>query len=222
MADVVGTGAYASLVPGSLERRHDRRRRHERVRQELIDAALNLSVRRSFKDLTVENVAREAGVTRSAFYVYFGDKEELLLGALEDLIVSHQARLGRCWRDTGNPRRDVESAIYSICRIYADSSDLLGLAAEAATYDEEVRELWGSVLESVTEGTSDEIVRLQRAGEIPDAIDAAAVAEGLVLMTERSLQFHLAQGESSADEVAASLVKVWWPTLFGPEPPAAR
>jgi len=207
-------GSYASRVPGSLERRHDRRRRHERVRQELIDATLVLAARRSFKDLTVENVAREAGVARSAFYVYFGDKEELLLGALEDLVASHQARLGRCWRDTGDPRRDVESSIYSICRIYADSSTLLGLATEAATYDEEVRELWNSVLEEVTDGTAAEIRRLQRAGAVDDSLDGPVIAQGLVLMTERSMQLHLAQGESAADEVAARLVKVWWATLF--------
>lgn len=221
-----GTGGsrpafYASLVPGPLERRHDRRRRHERVRQELIEAALALSARRSFKDLTVENVTREAGVTRSAFYVYFGDKEELLLGALEDLLASLQTRLGSCWRDTGNPRRDVESSIYSICRIYADSSGLLGLAMEASTYDEEVRELWTGVLETVIEGTATEIRRLQTAGAIAEALEPDPIAEGLVLMTERGMQLHLAQGESSPDEVAASLVKVWWAALFGPQPQAA-
>lgn len=203
-----------SGVPSSLERRQDRRRRHERTRQELIDAALQLSARGSFKDLTVEGVAATAGVSRSAFYVYFGDKEELLLGALEDLVASHQARLGRCWRQTGNPRRDVESSIYSVCRIYADSSGLLGLAGEAATYDEEVRELWADVLEQAITGTAEEFGRLQREGAVDESLDVAAVAEGLVLMTERSMQFHLAQGDAAPDEVAARLVKVWLATLF--------
>lgn len=203
-----------SGVPSSLERRQDRRRRHERTRQELIDAALQLSARGSFKDLTVEGVAATAGVSRSAFYVYFGDKEELLLGALEDLVASHQARLGRCWRQTGNPRRDVESSIYSVCRIYADSSGLLGLAGEAATYDEEVRELWADVLEQAITGTAEELGRLQREGAVDESLDVAAVAEGLVLMTERSMQFHLAQGDAAPDEVAARLVKVWLATLF--------
>ena len=149
-------------MPTSLERRHNRRRRHERTRQELIEAALNQSAEGSFKDLTVEGVTREAGVARSAFYVYFGDKEELLLGALEDLIASHQSRLGRCWKQSDDPRRDIERGIYGMARVYADSSDLLALAGEAATYDEEVRELWSTVLETVTEGTQEEIERLQK------------------------------------------------------------
>lgn len=206
------------MVPTSLERRHNRRRRHERTRQELIDAALSQSAARSFKDLTVENVTRAAGVARSAFYVYFGDKEELLLGALEDLVASHQNRLGRCWQQGDDPRRDVERSLYGICRVYADSSALLGLAAEAATYDEEVRELWSTVIETVVEGTAEEIRRLQATGAVAASLDADALAEGLVLMTERSFQVHLAQGESSPNDVAAGLTKVWWAALFGPAP----
>lgn len=199
-----------------MERRHNRRRRHERTRQELIDAALGQSAAGSFKDLTVEGVTREAGVARSAFYVYFGDKEELLLGALEDLIASHQNRLGRCWQQGDDPRRDIERGIYGMARVYSDSSALLALAAEASTYDEEVRELWGTVLETVTEGTREEIERLQKAGSIDGALDPEALSEGLVLMTERSFQLHLAQGQGDPNEVASSLTRVWWAALFGP------
>ncbi|HNC04799.1 MAG TPA: TetR/AcrR family transcriptional regulator [Solirubrobacterales bacterium] len=206
-------------MPTSMERRHNRRRRHERTRQELIEAALNQSAAGSFKDLTVEGVTREAGVARSAFYVYFGDKEELLLGALEDLIAPHQTRLGRCWQQGDDPRRDIERGIYGMARIYAGNSALLALAGEAATYDEEVRELWSTVLETTTEGTREEIERLQKAGSVNESLDPEALAEGLVLMTERSFQVHLAQGEDDPNEVASSLTRVWWATLFGPTSP---
>lgn len=177
---------------------------------------MNQATAGSFKDLTVEGITREAGVARSAFYVYFGDKEELLLGALEDLIASHQNRLGRCWQPGEDPRREIERGIYSMARIYADSRDLLALAGEAATYDEEVRELWTTVLETITEGTREEIERLQRAGSINESLDPDALSEGLVLMTERSFQVHLAQGEGDHKEVASSLTRVWWAALFGP------
>lgn len=208
-------------MPNSLERRHNRRRRHERTRQELIQAALDQAVAGSFKDLTVEGVTRAAGVSRSAFYVYFGDKEELLLGALEDLIASHQNRLGNCWPQEGDPKRGVEKAIYDVARVFADNSDLLALAFETATYDEEVREIWSTLTESVTEGTAEEIRRLQGGGAVDPSLDAAVLADGLVLMTERSFQLNLAQGEARPDAVAADLTKVWWAALFGIAAPGA-
>ena len=101
-------------------------------------------------------------------------------------------------------------------RVYADSSELLALAGEAATYDEEVRELWSTVLETITEGTREEIERLQGTGAIDSSLDPEALSEGLVLMTERSFQVHLAQGQSNPNDVASSLTRVWWAALFGP------
>lgn len=210
-------------MPNSLERRHNRRRRHERTRQELIQAALDQASSGSFKDLTVESITREAGVSRSAFYVYFGDKEELLLGALEDLIASHQNRLGNCWPSDGDPRRGIEKAIYDISRVYADNSELLALAHETATYDDEVRELWSALLETITDGTIEQIRTRQREGAIAGSLDAVALANGLVLMTERSLQVNLGQDERGAESVAAELTKVWWAALFQHAPaPAPR
>ncbi|HNH87512.1 MAG TPA: hypothetical protein PLE93_10450, partial [Solirubrobacterales bacterium] len=94
-------------------------------------------------------------------------------------------------------------------------------AGEAATYDEEVRELWSTVLETTTEGTREEIERLQKAGSVNESLDPEALAEGLVLMTERSFQVHLAQGEDDPNEVASSLTRVWWATLFGPPLPSS-
>ena len=201
-------------MPSSLERRHSRRRRHERTRQELISAALEQAVAGSFKDLTVEGVTRAAGVSRSAFYVYFGDKEELLLGALEDLMTDHRERLGSCWDDTDDPRRALEKGLYGIARTYAENADLLGLAFETATYDEEVRELWMALLETVIETTAERIRSLQRGGAVPAGLDPEALAEGLVLMSERSFQVNLAEGDLGAEATAAAVTKVWWAALF--------
>ena len=209
-------------MANSLERRHNRRRRHERTRQELISAALDQAVAGSFKDLTVEGVTRAAGVSRSAFYVYFGDKEELLLGALEDLIADHRERLGKCWAEGDDPRRALEKGLYAVARTYAENSELLGLAFETATYDEEVRELWMALLESVSEATEERIRSLQREGRIAAGLDAGALAEGLVLMSERSFQVNLGDGDLGAEATAASVTKVWRAALFdgsgaGPE-----
>lgn len=201
-------------MANSLERRHNRRRRHERTRQELISAALEQAVAGSFKDLTVEGVTRAAGVSRSAFYVYFGDKEELLLGALEDLIGDQRERLGSCWAEADDPRRALEKGLYGVARTYAENSDLLGLAFETATYDEEVRELWMALLETVTETTAERIRSLQRQREIPAGLDPEALAEGLVLMSERSFQVNLADGDLGAEATAAAVTKVWWAALF--------
>lgn len=172
----------------------------------------------SFKDLTVEGITREAGVSRSAFYVYFGDKEELLLGALEDLISDHRERLGKCWSASPDPRAALGKGLLEVARIYAANSDLLGLTFETATYDEEVRELWMAVLEEAIETTAGRIRELQASQLIAAPLDAEALADGLVLMTERSFQVNIGRGGQPAEPAAAAVTAVWTAALFGPEP----
>ncbi len=53
-------------------------------RQLLVDAAWRCAALRGFRDLTVDDVCAEAGVSKGAFYGYFVHKQDLLLALLED------------------------------------------------------------------------------------------------------------------------------------------
>jgi TetR/AcrR family transcriptional regulator, repressor for uid operon len=53
-------------------------------RQQLIDAAWRGVVGRGFRALTVDDVCDEAGVSKGAFYIYFEQKQDLLLALLDD------------------------------------------------------------------------------------------------------------------------------------------
>ena len=53
-------------------------------RQQLIDAAWRCLADRGFGSLTVDDVCSEAGVSKGAFYVYFEQKQDLLLALLDD------------------------------------------------------------------------------------------------------------------------------------------
>ena len=53
-------------------------------RQEIIDAAWRCASTRGFQTLTVDDVCVEAGVSKGAFYIYFDQKQDLLLALLDD------------------------------------------------------------------------------------------------------------------------------------------
>lgn len=53
-------------------------------RQALIDAAWRCVAVRGFQSLTVDEVCAEAGVSKGAFYIYFAQKQDLLLALLDD------------------------------------------------------------------------------------------------------------------------------------------
>ncbi|HEY7399364.1 MAG TPA: TetR/AcrR family transcriptional regulator [Actinomycetota bacterium] len=53
-------------------------------RQHLIDAGWRCASVQGFRSLTVDDVCAEAGVSKGAFYLYFDQKQDLLLALLED------------------------------------------------------------------------------------------------------------------------------------------
>lgn len=62
-------------------------------RQLLVDAAWRCAAVRGFRDLTVDDVCTEAGVSKGAFYGYFEHKQVLLLALLDDDSAALDAEL---------------------------------------------------------------------------------------------------------------------------------
>lgn len=71
-------------------------------RQELIDAAWRCAARRGFRDLTVDDVCSEAGVSKGAFYGYFEQKQDLLLALLDDDAAALDRELERITHASGS------------------------------------------------------------------------------------------------------------------------
>lgn len=71
-------------------------------RQDLLEAAWRCAARRGFRDLTVDDVCVEAGVSKGAFYGYFEQKQDLLLALLEDDAAALDHELERITRRTGS------------------------------------------------------------------------------------------------------------------------
>jgi AcrR family transcriptional regulator len=53
-------------------------------RQRIIDAAWRRVARRGYRNLSVDDVCAEAGLSKGAFYTYFDQKQDLLVALLED------------------------------------------------------------------------------------------------------------------------------------------
>src|SRR3569833_940732 len=63
--------------------RRTRRTEHRRARREELGAAAVEAGRRAGPDFAVDDVAREAHVSKTVIYRYFSDKDELIAAVLE-------------------------------------------------------------------------------------------------------------------------------------------
>ena len=193
------------------------RQRHEDVRSAVRRATLGLVEEQAFKDLSVEEIARAAGLSRSAFYFYFRDKRDLLMAVAEEVAAELYREADRWWHGSGAPETLVRESLEGVVAVYERHAGLIRVATEVSTYDEEVGVFWRELIGRFVAATADHLRREQAAGRMRP-LDPETTAESLVWMMERRCYVALARGEGSKDALVDSLTAVWVAALY-PDPP---
>jgi AcrR family transcriptional regulator len=80
--------------PGAFGGKRDLNRR-KRV-QDLVDAGLLLFLERGIEAVTIDEVAREAGMAKGNFYRYFRDKADLVEAVIEPVVSTTRGAIQEC------------------------------------------------------------------------------------------------------------------------------
>jgi AcrR family transcriptional regulator len=166
------------------EKRELKQERAARTRVEILEAAITLFARRGFLATTMADLARAIRMTPGALYWHFPTKEDLLLGAIEELHQRFLQEFGGLREQRALPAREqFQSFIGRAQRLLGDHREygifFAMLAAEAADSNERVAdaireklELYAGVLEGI-------IRHGQRTGEFRQDVDALHAAHGV-------------------------------------------
>src|SRR4051812_4503693 len=112
-----------------------RRRTRDEVQAGVRAALVGMLAERPFKDVTVDELARRSGLSRTAFYFYYPDKNEVLKEAADGVAAEIYAEADRWWHGEGPPEKLVRQALEGIAAVYLEHGDMLRAAVEATTYD---------------------------------------------------------------------------------------
>jgi AcrR family transcriptional regulator len=170
---------------------------------------------RSYADLTIEDIARGAGISRTAFYFYFRDKRELLMRLTAEVneLLYQQADIW--FSGDGEPEPEMREALTNIAALYAEHGVLLRAIVEVSTYDEEVAQFWRGMLGRFVDASRRRIELEHEAGRAV-AEHPQATAFALCWMTERAMYQHLVQAEPfPAGDLVDALVGIWLRSVYG-------
>lgn len=194
--------------------RRDRQRRRADIRAAIQAATFDLIGEAPFNDLTIDDITRRAGLTRSAFYMYFRDKHHVLMAATEDVMDRLYQEADRWWHGEGDPHTLVHTALTGVVSVYAENAKLLRAATEVSSYDDEVRQSWRQLVERFVSATEEHLTREQKSGRSLRLHQPRTAAEALVWMTERYCYIYLAGDERSVDEIVESLMQIWVTAVY--------
>lgn len=152
----------------------------EQTRQVILDAAVARFGRDGYRSTSVANIARDAGVSGTAAYAYFADKEALFFSAVdEDAAGVIEEGLSSVL----DGRADVRDLQQTLIFTLLDAVERHPLARRLlAGLEPEVTErvLEIPALERLREALAERLRSEQRDGSVRSDIDPAAMANGLV------------------------------------------
>jgi TetR/AcrR family transcriptional regulator, ethionamide resistance regulator len=189
------------------------KRSREEIEAAVRHATLELAEQVPFNDLTIDQIARAAGISRTAFYFYFRSKQDLLLAAMEEVADEAFQEADRWWHGSGQPRSLIRAAISGVIDVYERHVNLMRVSQEVAMYDAEVGALWQELMGRFVSATAAHLRREQEAGRLRP-LDTQATAESLVWMVERCNYVYLGLGKRSAEQMLETLTEIWFRALY--------
>lgn len=176
---------------------------------------------RPLHEISVDDLARGAGISRPTFYFYFPSKEAVLLTLLDRVVEEARLRQGdaieRVAEDPAGALRQGIQAVYDTFSLHRAATVAV---ADAAAKSTEVRKLWSSVMEGFVDETAAAIEAERARGAAPDGVPARDLAIALNWMNERVLQATFAGQAPTVDEdrVVDVLVAAWLGAIYGAPP----
>lgn len=187
----------------------------------ILEAFEDLLGERSLHQVSIDDIARGAGISRPTFYFYFASKEAVLLSLFERMLADAQARRGDVLAQlAADPREAIRESLAAFYDVFREHRAVTLAGADAGVSSPEVRHVWAQVMEGWVAETELAIEAERARGAAPDGLPARELATALLHMNDRCFQTALAHHPPALDEdrVVEVLVGIWLAAIYGAGP----
>jgi AcrR family transcriptional regulator len=194
------------------------RRSPEAAEREILDAAEALLAEVSYRELSVDDLMRRTGMTRSTFYHYFHSLDDVavaLLRRVQAEMVEAAAPWLQTVAETDDPVPNIEQGILGVALVFARHGRVLAAIDQAAHHHQTVEHAWrGSVLEPWIAAIVAQVKVNQERGltavEAPEQVAQALLLMNMAVFVERLGR----EPVDRPEDVAATLARIWTGALY--------
>lgn len=174
---------------------------------------------RPLHQLSVADIIDAAGISRTSFYAHFPSKTAVIADCLRGVLDQVTVAVAPLHGHTGaDPETAIRVSLRQWVEVCKEHGALLRAVSEEWPHDEQLRELWFAVMETVTAGTAKVIRVARRDGQAPPGADPRALASCLTWGYERVLHVAFvgeAPGLPDPDAIVEPLTQLMIGGLFG-------
>ncbi|WP_124714124.1 TetR/AcrR family transcriptional regulator [Mycolicibacterium nivoides] len=187
----------------------------------ILATARQLLETKKFADISVDDLAKGAGISRPTFYFYFPSKEAVVLSLLDPLIKRADTGFDSALEAMpADPRRAIRRGIEIFFSSFGSDPATARAGTEALNRSPEFRALWSGLMQKWIALTAALITAERQRGGAPETIPAMDLATSLNLMNERTMMAALSAEQPAVDydKVVDTLAHIWLTSIYGEVP----
>jgi AcrR family transcriptional regulator len=189
----------------------------------VLAAAERLLARGStFSALTTQQIATEAGVARSTMYLYFKEKDAVLIRLAERLATGAYALVGRWSPQDPGGLDSLTGTLLGVIRHYRAHAPILRAVLEISGQDSAFGQFWDGELTRFIELSRRWLRTEQMAGRTAADLDIDTASQIIVFGGIRVIAAHALDGIPERDEAVARELAVnqWFGAIRRPDAPS--
>jgi AcrR family transcriptional regulator len=189
----------------------------------ILVTAERLLAKKSLHEVSVDELAKGAKISRPTFYFYFESKFAVVRALVEEIVEETYAAALRWLERTDEPPDEaIRASIEVSTRHWRDHGPVLRAAVQTLEVFPEMERFWEAITRRFVEAVAVQIDREREAGLAPDGPPSArALATALIWMNERC--FYTASlgidPSLNYDELIETLTTVWLRSIYGTDKP---
>jgi TetR/AcrR family transcriptional regulator, ethionamide resistance regulator len=199
--------------------RKRQRENRENTRREILAAVDRFLRERPYRELSVDVVMAQIGLTRTAFYRHFDDLPDVLLRLLAE-VGAELYVIGDDWRARAGLDYPLAAheALAAVVDFFTRHGPLVRAFAEAASTDEKIEQGYEAFADTFTKMIAQGLDTLVERGQL-QVPDTASLALALSLMNEAYLLHEFGHEQRGDPEVVLATLETIWLRVAGPRPP---
>lgn len=183
----------------------------------ILSTAEQLLRERPLADISVDDLAKGAGLSRPTFYFYFPSKDAVLLTLFEQVIMEADSALETM---VANPPADLKALWRIGINVFVETFGAhraVSLAADAARSNKDVDDLWSRFMQKWVDHITTVIEAERARGAAPVTLPARHMSAALNLLNEKVMLSAFADARPSvpSDQLLDTLVHIWVSSVYG-------